>query len=87
MEWVHTSHGRVPSGRRPVEGGYEESGQKLYHGLAVVNGVRVPGKAGEHLYVFCVLSLRKSLIACLSRNGCNVGFGGQEYAFPEHEIL
>lgn len=49
MEWVHTSQGRIPQGRRPVEGGYEESGPKLYHALGVINGVKVPGKTGEHL--------------------------------------
>ncbi|TFK92647.1 hypothetical protein K466DRAFT_480191 [Polyporus arcularius HHB13444] len=49
MEWVPTSRGQVPPGRRPVEGGYEEDGSKLYHAIANVNGVRVPGKAGAHL--------------------------------------
>ncbi|KZT18974.1 hypothetical protein NEOLEDRAFT_1142656 [Neolentinus lepideus HHB14362 ss-1] len=49
MEWVSASYGRVPPGRTPVEGGYEEGGAKLYHALAQVNGVHVPGKAGEHL--------------------------------------
>lgn len=49
MEWVVTSQGRVPPGRRPVEGGYEEHGGKLYHALAQVSGVEVPGKTGEHL--------------------------------------
>lgn len=49
MEFVPTSHGRVPSGRRPVEGGYEENGTKLYHGIANFNGIRIPGKTGEHL--------------------------------------
>lgn len=49
MEFVYTSHGVIPSGRRPIEGGYEEDGNKLYHAVAVVNGVRVPGKTGEHL--------------------------------------
>lgn len=49
MEWVHTAQGRVTPGRRPVEGGYEQGGGKLYHALAVIDGVRVPGKAGEHL--------------------------------------
>ena len=49
MEWVQTSHGRIPDGRRAVEGGYEEGGEKLYHALAHVNGVKVPGKTGEHL--------------------------------------
>ena len=49
MELVRTSHGLIPAGRRPIEGGYEENGNKLYHAVAVVNGVRVPGKTGEHL--------------------------------------
>jgi len=50
MEWVPTSDGRIPQGRRPVEGGYEQNGGKLYHALAVAPArVRVPGKAGEHL--------------------------------------
>ncbi|KAJ3888131.1 hypothetical protein GG344DRAFT_90129 [Lentinula edodes] len=49
MEFVRTSHGQIPPGRRPVEGGYEENGSKLYHGIATVNGVQVPGKTGLHL--------------------------------------
>ncbi|KAJ3727919.1 hypothetical protein FB446DRAFT_722668 [Lentinula raphanica] len=49
MELVRTSHGHIPSGRRPVEGGYEEDGTKLYHGIATVSGVRVPGKTAPHL--------------------------------------
>lgn len=49
MEWVPASYGQIPPGRRPIEGGYEENGGKLYHALANVNGVRVPGKTGEHL--------------------------------------
>lgn len=49
MEWVQTSHGRIPPGRRPIEGGYEEGGQRLYHALTQMHGVWVPGKTGEHL--------------------------------------
>ncbi|KAI0766744.1 hypothetical protein BC629DRAFT_1537455 [Irpex lacteus] len=49
MEWVPAEGGRLPVGHRPVEGGYEENGAKLYHALAVVQGVKVPGKVGEHL--------------------------------------
>lgn len=49
MEWVRTSRGEIPAGRQPVEGGYEENGGKLYHALANVNGVKVPGKCGKHL--------------------------------------
>lgn len=49
MEFVLTSHGQVPPGRRPVKGGFEKSGHELYHAAAVINGVRVPGKTGAHL--------------------------------------
>ena len=52
MEWVHTSYGQNPPGRRLVEGGYEADGSKLYHGMALVNGVRVPGKCAVHLVRF-----------------------------------
>lgn len=50
MELVRASHGHIPHGRRPVEGGYESAG-RLYHAIALVDGVRVPGKTGQHLYV------------------------------------
>ncbi|KAJ7274396.1 hypothetical protein B0H12DRAFT_1088528 [Mycena haematopus] len=50
MEWVPTSHGRIPEGRTPIEGGYEENiRDKLYHACARVNGIIVPGKTGQHL--------------------------------------
>ncbi|TBU35466.1 hypothetical protein BD311DRAFT_707447 [Dichomitus squalens] len=50
MEWVPTSCGLLPYGRRAIEGGYEEiGGEMFYHALAVVAGVKVPGKAGPHL--------------------------------------
>jgi len=49
MEFVLTSYGRIPPGRRPIDGGYEDHGAKLYHAAAFINGVRVPGKTAEHL--------------------------------------
>ena len=49
MEFVLTSHGQVPPGRRPVKGGFEKSGHELYHAVALINGVKVPGKTGAHL--------------------------------------
>ena len=57
MEFVPTSNGKIPYGRRPIEGGYEDHGAKLYHAVALINGIRIPGKTGEHLFV--VLSLLK----------------------------
>jgi hypothetical protein len=49
MEWVAASNGLIPDGRRPIEGGYDENGQKLYHAMGIIDGVRVPGKTGVHL--------------------------------------
>ena len=49
MEWVPTANGQIPPGRRPVEGGYESNGGKLYHALGTIQGVQVPGKAGERI--------------------------------------
>ena len=52
MELVRAEGGRIPNGRRPVEGGYEEGGARLFHALATLHehgGVKVPGKCGEHL--------------------------------------
>lgn len=49
MEWVPAKNGEIPPGRRPVEGGFESGGQKLYHALGKIDDVNVPGKTGEHL--------------------------------------
>jgi len=74
MEWVPTMKGEIPPGRRPVEGGYESNGAKLYHALGTLYTfgvyVGVPGKAGEHL-----------------GEGAKVPFGELEYTVPEYEIL
>ena len=56
MEFVPTSYGNIPYGRKPIEGGYEDHGAKLYHAVALINGVRVPGKTGEHLSVFIIVA-------------------------------
>jgi hypothetical protein len=49
MEWREASYGQLPPNRKPIYGGYEENGQPLYHAMAIVNGVSVPGKTGPHL--------------------------------------
>ena len=49
MEWIPTKGGEIPPGRRPVEAGYESNGNKLYHALGLIQGIYVPGKAGQHL--------------------------------------
>ena len=56
MEFVPTSHGKIPYGRRPIDGGYEDHGARLYHAVALINGLRVPGKTGEHLSVFFIIA-------------------------------
>jgi hypothetical protein len=49
MEFVPTANGYVPHGRMPVKGGFEQNGAELYHAVAVIDGVKVPGKTGVHL--------------------------------------
>ncbi|KAH7101012.1 hypothetical protein BKA62DRAFT_639283 [Auriculariales sp. MPI-PUGE-AT-0066] len=49
MEWVSTSHGRPPPGKRPVEGGREADGSPLYHAIGEVDGVRTLGKVSVNL--------------------------------------
>jgi hypothetical protein len=49
MEFVPASNGHVPHGRMPVKGGFEQNGTELFHAVAVIDGVKVPGKTGIHL--------------------------------------
>ncbi|KAH9960813.1 hypothetical protein BC827DRAFT_1205501 [Russula dissimulans] len=49
MEFVPTSGGQIPPGRHPVKGGFESDGQELYHAVALIAGIEVPGKASSHL--------------------------------------
>ena len=49
MHLVPTSQGHIPAGNRPVEGGVDDSGRRLYHAVAWVRGERVPGRTSEHL--------------------------------------
>ncbi|KAI1098487.1 hypothetical protein F4804DRAFT_324642 [Jackrogersella minutella] len=48
MEFVTAYGGRLPRGRRPIAGGHED-GKALYHAIADIGGVWVPGKTGCHL--------------------------------------
>ncbi|EJD42412.1 hypothetical protein AURDEDRAFT_67562, partial [Auricularia subglabra TFB-10046 SS5] len=49
MYWAPSRGGDVPYGARPVDAGREADGAPLFHAIAIVNGIRVPGKAGRHL--------------------------------------
>ncbi|KAL8278495.1 hypothetical protein RQP46_009185 [Phenoliferia psychrophenolica] len=71
MEWVHASNGEIPKGRRPVEGGFEEGGEHLYHALVYVreHELVVPGKTGLHL------------------RAAHAAWGGGELVVKEYQIL
>jgi len=73
MEWVSTNQGIIPEGRRPVDGGYEASGERLYHAIAVISlptaEVVVPGKTGLHL------------------GGANIPFGNQEHVIRDEYCI
>jgi hypothetical protein len=87
MEWVPTSHGRIPDKRDPVQGGYEEHGARLYHAMARVQGTLVPGKTGEHLVRISALP-RPWRCLSSSQGGCNVAFGNGEHVITEdYQIL
>lgn len=49
MKWVQASHGNLPEGYSVVQGGYEESSEQLFHAVAKLDDVWVPGKTGIHL--------------------------------------
>lgn len=90
MEWVITSGGRVPIGRRPIEGGYEEDGSQLYHAAARIGNITVPGKTGPHLVRIIVLgfSIWVSLLDINIQGGARVAFGNREHCVKDnYEIL
>ncbi|PBK81244.1 hypothetical protein ARMGADRAFT_948601 [Armillaria gallica] len=43
MEFVLMSQRHFPAGRKLVKGGYDQDGTLLYHGVATLNGIRIPG--------------------------------------------
>ena len=88
MEWVPSGGGQLPPGRRPVEGGYEVNGGKLYHALGLIQGVHIPGKTGEHI-VSRIQLLRlgeaeKLIIVETSQRGASIPFGGHEHILQEN---
>ncbi|VDC06810.1 unnamed protein product [Peniophora sp. CBMAI 1063] len=48
MEWVGARNGRLPFGRAPVEGGYDDDMKRLYYAATTIHGCRVPGKTWEN---------------------------------------
>ncbi len=51
MEFVLMSQGHFPAGRKLVKGGYNQDGTPLYHGVATLNGIKIPGSISHHWYV------------------------------------
>lgn len=86
MEWVPTSHGRIPKGRRPVLGGHDENSNRLYHAAAYIDDIKVPGLTAEHLYVLwsCILS---AVCSYCDRGGANFSFNRQEYTISKNYDL
>jgi hypothetical protein len=88
MVWIRTGYGQIPAGHRPIEGGYEAGG-KLYHSMAFVNGIRVPGKCGAHLVSRIDFRTAVSSIhRFCTKGGCNVPYGGAEHVVvQDYDIL
>ncbi len=68
MEFVRTSGKRSPAGRKPVKGGHEQGGRPLYHSVAVVNGIRIPGIVKSRLYVLPSVGCCRWLMSSLGVN-------------------
>jgi len=49
MKWIPASHGLIPEGYTAIQGGYEASGEQLFHAVAKIEGYWVPGKTARHL--------------------------------------
>ncbi|PBK87742.1 hypothetical protein ARMGADRAFT_860439, partial [Armillaria gallica] len=72
MEFVCTSQGHFPAGRKLVKGGHNQDGTPLYHGVAILNGIRIPGSINPRW----------------NWAGCNIPWGGAaHYAVSDYEIL
>lgn len=69
MEFVRAAGGRLPRGRRPVQGGHEEDGSILYHAVATFGNVRVPGRTAEHLVSGRVSVPRAASSICVRHSG------------------
>ncbi len=87
MELVRASEGRIPAGRRPVKGGYEEDGMPLYHGIAIYpnDRHRIPGKTSPRLYVLCTIVCVAGQL--LFRHGCVYSYGNDVHLATDYEIL
>ncbi|KAE9406313.1 hypothetical protein BT96DRAFT_811039 [Gymnopus androsaceus JB14] len=49
MEIVRTKDRLIPPGRKVIQGGYEEDGTVLFHNVATIDGVKLPGKTATRL--------------------------------------
>ncbi|KAF5367503.1 hypothetical protein D9758_003680 [Tetrapyrgos nigripes] len=87
MEWVPASHGRIPDGRRPVEGGYEENGERLYHGESQECWSMRPHNNTTFEAVGVVSGIKVPGKTGAHLGGANVSFGGGEHACQNYEIL
>ncbi|PBK81229.1 hypothetical protein ARMGADRAFT_813254 [Armillaria gallica] len=52
MEFVCMSGRHFPAGRKLVKGGHDQDGTPLYHGMAIYNGIKIPGKV-SHPWTGC----------------------------------
>ncbi|KAF5377323.1 hypothetical protein D9757_008040 [Collybiopsis confluens] len=88
MEFVRTSHGHIPQGRRPVEGGYEDNG--MAHFLRILFYLMIDTVTGNKLYhgIGDVGGVMVPGKAGTHLGGCNVSFGGKEHIIREnYDIL
>jgi hypothetical protein len=71
-----------------VEGGFEESGDYLYHAIVhiVDRNIWVPGKTGEHL-VRPSLFLTRRVLTPSEQGAAHCAFGGEHIQRDNYSIL
>ena len=69
LEFLPTSRGVTPPGRRPVEGSYDAQGRKLYHAMLHFVGRQIPEMCSEYLVSDpCRTAFETDLLYRMERN-------------------
>jgi hypothetical protein len=86
MEWVDAWDGVIPEGRIPVDGGYEETGERLYHAHDSVYPL-YPGKTAPHIGTFLPAPIETLSIVWLIRHILYIYIqGGAECAWGRADV-
>lgn len=83
MLWVEASYGKTPTDHRPVKGGVDAAGRTLFHAVAMVGEISVPGMVSPALV--CVQSTSILFISLTNgQPGASFIWEGEVYIMRKH---